>query len=451
VSDTLGTLNVEVNRRRALAAMGGGIAAIVAGAGRVASDAEARSTTLPFFDVTAFGATGDGSTDDTDAIMRAIDAAAAVSGPNSGGAEVFFPPGTYSVRQPIRSPNYVALRGAGPFPSTIVARGGAGGFTGDFLLGNAEVNQEFFWMDGLRLYGGRTYGVDIEGLRLDTVYVNSFVKNAVIEECGGPAIRLVCTAAGSCGPLTFEDIWVARCGDHNIVVESPVVCTWWRGLTTERPGVGKACLYFKNPGALPGINGNHVVEGCYQEGDDPTAIGTWIENQTCVTITNHRGGVIKITGRPDLDRFGATNITLSQVQVGAAVAIDDQVRGVRVPGPLVTRYDTNPAYGGLQFGPITIPNGVAQNLISLSGAYRGGLLHVFAYRAADGARTYYAQVAFHTDYYTSNVTKLYEHGFQGNAQTFAISDPGVGTKTISVTPNTSGDSVWRGLVTESGA
>ena len=309
-------------------------------------------------------------------------------------------------------------------------------------------------MEGLRLYGGRTNGINIEGLRLDTVYVNSFVKDAVIEECAGPGIHLLCTSAGSCGPLSFEDIWVARCGDHNILVEAPVVCTWWRGLTSERPGTGKACLYFKNSTQVRATpNGNHVVEGCYNEGDEPTGIGIWIENHCCVSIINHRGGVIKITGRPDLDQFGATNITCQQIQVGAAVAIDDQARGIQVPGPLVTRYDTNPSHGEgeLQFGPVKIPNGIPTNLIRLTRPYRGGVLHVFAHRAADEARTYYAQVAFHTDYYESNVTKMYERGFQGNTQTFGISAPGGGEKEISVTPNTVGDSVWRGFVTELGA
>ena len=48
--------------------------------------------TLPWFDVTDYGATGDGTTDDTDAVQDAIDAAYA-----AGGGVVFFPAGVYVI------------------------------------------------------------------------------------------------------------------------------------------------------------------------------------------------------------------------------------------------------------------------------------------------------------------------------------------------------------------
>lgn len=67
-------------------------------AGRVHGGGEARSPRLPgglpLLDVRAFGATGDGSTDDRPAIQRAIDSAP------SDGATVVFPPGTYVVEAP---------------------------------------------------------------------------------------------------------------------------------------------------------------------------------------------------------------------------------------------------------------------------------------------------------------------------------------------------------------
>ena len=65
------------------------------------------------FPVTAFGATGDGSTDDTAAIQAAMDAAEAVG----GGSEVYFPAGSYSVTGAITIPATVNVCGPG-IPST---------------------------------------------------------------------------------------------------------------------------------------------------------------------------------------------------------------------------------------------------------------------------------------------------------------------------------------------
>lgn len=48
------------------------------------------------YDVTEFGAIGDGKTDDTDAIQRAIDACR-----ENGGGVVFVPPGQYVVSDEI--------------------------------------------------------------------------------------------------------------------------------------------------------------------------------------------------------------------------------------------------------------------------------------------------------------------------------------------------------------
>jgi len=59
-----------------------------------------------------FGAVGDGSTDDTNAIQAAVDAA----------KEVFFPPGVYVVSSPIDLPNGTWLTGVGGFQNTATDR-----------------------------------------------------------------------------------------------------------------------------------------------------------------------------------------------------------------------------------------------------------------------------------------------------------------------------------------
>ena len=54
----------------------------------------------PRVDVTAYGAKGDGVTDDTAAIQSAITTVCGTYGHNIGGGTIFFPPGVYLVSQP---------------------------------------------------------------------------------------------------------------------------------------------------------------------------------------------------------------------------------------------------------------------------------------------------------------------------------------------------------------
>lgn len=72
------------------------------------------STATRLFDVTAYGAIGDGVADDYTAIASALTAASAVT---SG--VVYFPPGTYLVSQTLRRPSGVSMLGAG-VPGTII-------------------------------------------------------------------------------------------------------------------------------------------------------------------------------------------------------------------------------------------------------------------------------------------------------------------------------------------
>ncbi|MFC7528582.1 glycosyl hydrolase family 28-related protein [Actinoplanes sp. GCM10030250] len=156
--------------RRALLTGGG---AVVVGAGvtgaavgRYTSDTEVTSS--PFLDVRQFGAAGDGKTDDTRALQKALDAAAA------GAGLVYLPAGTYLTRRLTLASN-VHMRGAGGDATVLQLHPGAnsailesagfadltgtsepGGITGfsvrDLALdGNKDKNAEGGY--GLRIYG----------------------------------------------------------------------------------------------------------------------------------------------------------------------------------------------------------------------------------------------------------------------------------------------------------
>ena len=72
----------------------------------------------------AYGATGDGATDDSTAIQAAIDAAHAYEG--GLGATVFFPPGTYVCNTHLHVQGNVSLLGCGPMASIIMNNQAAG-------------------------------------------------------------------------------------------------------------------------------------------------------------------------------------------------------------------------------------------------------------------------------------------------------------------------------------
>jgi hypothetical protein len=71
----------------------------------------------PWHDAVAYGASGDGTTDDATGIQDAVDAAA------EGGGTVYLPPGTYRVESPVTLRSGVRFRGEGMGATTLVADG----------------------------------------------------------------------------------------------------------------------------------------------------------------------------------------------------------------------------------------------------------------------------------------------------------------------------------------
>jgi hypothetical protein len=88
------------------------VAAVDPHGDRAYTDAQIAGLDIPsstVFDVTAYGAVGDGTADDTEAIEAALTAAGA-----AGGGVVLAPRGTYKTRRTLRIPSKVTLQGQGP-------------------------------------------------------------------------------------------------------------------------------------------------------------------------------------------------------------------------------------------------------------------------------------------------------------------------------------------------
>lgn len=80
------------SRRKLLASAGIGAAVVGVGFGATAPAADAVTTTNDYFSVLFYGATGNGTTDDTAAVQAAITAA------QTQGGTVYFPAGKYLLK-----------------------------------------------------------------------------------------------------------------------------------------------------------------------------------------------------------------------------------------------------------------------------------------------------------------------------------------------------------------
>lgn len=85
---------------------------------RVVTTEHGRFAGHPWYDVTAFGADGDGNADDARAIQRAVDVAA-----DDGGGTVYLPPGEFRVLEPVTLRSGVRIAGEHTGATAIVADG----------------------------------------------------------------------------------------------------------------------------------------------------------------------------------------------------------------------------------------------------------------------------------------------------------------------------------------
>jgi hypothetical protein len=139
-------------------------AVIIAGCMAIAINLAASAQTAPpssYFNVQSYGATGNGTTDDTGAINAAIAAAAAGVAPSgSQGAVVYFPTGVYEISSTIVLPNRVALHGPNGRGAIVQAlncqkitcAAGQASFTGLYMFhAYNEVNGQMSSMFGSRI------------------------------------------------------------------------------------------------------------------------------------------------------------------------------------------------------------------------------------------------------------------------------------------------------------
>jgi hypothetical protein len=202
----------STTRRRALLAAAGiaGTAAVTA-----AAPAQADTTTADWFDVKAYGAVGDGSTDDTQFVQDAINAAAAAKG-----GIVFFPPGTYKVYPRMRTttlsgagavaltvPSNVSLRGSNQNASILLK--GASGIllslsgSGPSTDTSSSTHTMFASISDLGLFGTGS----LTGLLLELYYCSAItVRDVQLQNNNDTCVDLV-----ECWDSRFYNVTVGGC------------------------------------------------------------------------------------------------------------------------------------------------------------------------------------------------------------------------------------------------
>jgi hypothetical protein len=179
------------------------------------------------YDVTTFGAQGDGAADDTNAIQAAIDAA------NSrGGGTVVFPAGTFRITRALTIYSEIVFRGAG-MRATVIRKSPGGTYplvkSPGYDPPTGEPTPIFTWsLQNLTLDGNRDAGALGNGIQAYSAGYSLF--NISIANCAGRG--LWCEfhpddpPAGELLEAQLVNVWVHHCTSGGIYWNGPKDSQW---------------------------------------------------------------------------------------------------------------------------------------------------------------------------------------------------------------------------------
>jgi len=184
------------------------------------------------FSVREFGAVGDGKTDDTAAIQRAIDTAAGTGG------VVYLPPGRYLVAGNLKVAKGVALKGANQAPqaigsllgTVILATGGRDDEAAPplFHLGDSSaVIGLMVWYPEQKPDDVRPYPWTFQLEGMDNTIENVTLINSYNGARAGPAANVRHRIRSLYGCVLRRGIFVDGCTDIGRVENCQLHCHWW--------------------------------------------------------------------------------------------------------------------------------------------------------------------------------------------------------------------------------
>ena len=374
-----------------------------------------RSKGSPWTDVTnrAFGATGDGSTDDTAAIELAI---AALPDPGV----LYFPPGTYIISNTLDlgDRGNITVRGAGQGVSII--KWIASATTGGFMLKLAPTGAEsFVTVTGLSLIdpasaqhcdgdcdaNEQTHGIDVTGTSYASPVSYVSISDVYVEGVGDEAISIIRARRVNIHDVVLKDnvqqqktsaggaIGITSSSEVQISNVDCVSNDNWHCIRIEGPSPGTADLSYIKINNILVDSPRHVGGYCDDGGGADTAndgqIGSTEDDTTCdsdADCTNEclrtltqGAGIVVSNANYDLEQLSIEDVTCIDPD-GACVSVNSnssgdttqfRISGVQVKGGA---NDGDIEYGGTsKVGAINVNNANAtQCVISDNQVYRWG-------------------------------------------------------------------------------
>ena len=316
-----------------------------------------RGTPVP---VTPFGATGNGTVDDTAAINAAL-AAAGASVNGAYGATCQLSKGVYLISGALNVPDGVWFQGS-PGNSSIILL--ASTFNAAAAVTNADHSggQEYFYVSGIQIDGNAGAACSY-GIQVSSVYVNTFIEDCIIT--GIPGVGLYFdNPANNGGPYFVKNNWVLHSAGDNIEVNVPpggsLVGLNFYGNSTEHCGAGYANFHFTTgqSGGLESIS----IFGHHFEQASGNGSNTQLLCDGAGTIVGMIGdGLLLETGQPTAFSSSA-GVRLANVFRSHFRCIEnpnsinpvliDTNNGVTITGPNVPLYSTpDSAYATGQLNP----------------------------------------------------------------------------------------------------
>jgi hypothetical protein len=179
------------------------------------------------YDVTSFGAQGDGAADDTNAIQAAVDAANA-----RGGGTVVFPAGTFRITRALTIYSQVVFRGAG-MRATVIRKSPGGSYpvmkSPGFDPPTGEPTPIVTWsLQNLTLDGNRDAGALGNGLQVYSCGYSLF--NVSIANCSGRGLwgeyHSDEPPAGELLEAQLANVWIHHCTGGGIYWNGPKDSHW---------------------------------------------------------------------------------------------------------------------------------------------------------------------------------------------------------------------------------
>jgi len=144
------------------------------------------STPIDWFNVKTYGATGNGSSDDTSAIQAAV--TAAISASVSGGCIVYFPIGIYMIASPITIPGGIYILGAG-MGGTIIRAAASSTMNAMLTTPTGQFSYEITVSD-IQLDGNSTNSATVTNGFYGYGLTDSIIQRVRVVQVSGNGIQL---------------------------------------------------------------------------------------------------------------------------------------------------------------------------------------------------------------------------------------------------------------------